>query len=211
LNLNSGHVILACKIRLPETCLHQTFNSIFCQYFLHLSRLMKKYFSYFFILLIFIQSGGIFWWLKVEQIAIHQEMQDLLAESSFNQYIELNLPVKEYYDNLKDDGKELLLNGKLYDIKSVSIVNGRAKIKAIHDEKEENILLHIVHFVKHSNSKQKQIPASLAQLMLLCYLPQLSKFNFSQPFKTIEKVLSQAFAAKLFDCKIDSPPPQMHS
>lgn len=172
---------------------------------------MKKYFCYFFILLIFIQSGGIFWWLKMEQITIQQEMHTLLADSSFNIYTELNLPMNEYYENLKDEGKEILLNGKLYDIKSVSIVNGRAKIKAIHDEKEESVLIRIVHFVKHSNSNQKQIPASLAQLMLLCYLPHLAKFNFSQPSEKVQNVLCQAFAAKTFDCSIDSPPPQIRS
>jgi hypothetical protein len=172
---------------------------------------MKKYFSYFFILLIFIQSGGIFWWLKVEQIAIHQEMQELLSESSFEQYTELNLPLKEYYSNLKEEGKELLQNGKLYDIKSVVIANGKATIKAIHDAKEENLLLRFVHFVKYSNSNQKQIPASLTQLMLLCYLPQLVKFSFSTPEQSIQTIVKQAFAAKTFDCSLDSPPPQLLS
>lgn len=172
---------------------------------------MKKYFCYFFILLLFIQSGGIVWWLKAEQIAIRQEIREQMAQATFNQYTELNLSLTDYYENLKDGGKELLLNGNLYDIKSVTIIKGKVKIKAIHDTKEQNLLLRLVQFIKHSSSNQKQIPKSLTQLMLLCYLPQQGASIFFLAHQASENVLKQTFAAKTFLLPIDSPPPKLFS
>jgi hypothetical protein len=171
---------------------------------------MKKSFAIFFAFLLLFQSFGLLWWFKMEQITLHYEMQEKAIRTDFDLLIELNLPLSKYFASIKDEGKEIELEGKMYDIKSVKITNGRVKIYALRDTKEENLLRCFSQFLEHSNSDQKQIPDSFSKIVSLSFItpftePMCLLFECFIPFG-----LKKDFALVTYQNSLDTPPPKLN-
>ncbi len=172
---------------------------------------MRKIYPLVLVILLLFQSIGLVWWFKLEHISIQIEMQEKAKKPVISDIVDINLPLSIYLESIIDEGKELKFEGKMFDIVSVKIKNGRAAIKAIRDSKEENVLLRFSHFIKHSNSNQKQVPQALSNLFLLFYLSpgSIEIDNLIVELKVF--CVNLGFASKTYFVMIDSPPPKVIS
>jgi|GEM_PF-5912181 hypothetical protein len=102
----------------------------------------------------------------------------IVVAPSFSQdYNIIPMPVKI------DDEKELSFNGKMYDIKSVQILEDFIEIVAINDVYEEKILEHIKGFIKNLGNFSRNTLIQITFLVLLNYIIPECSVKFYSPFR----------------------------
>ena len=90
---------------------------------------------------------------QLMQLHIRHQMEEKLEK----QYIQtIRVPVNEIQWHKKN--KEIIISGKLFDIKSVAIKNQVALFKGIFDEKETIIKDKIAHLQQQNKNKDKNNP-----------------------------------------------------
>lgn len=128
---------------------------------------------------------------KTQEIAIQWHMAEVL-ESTEACFEELSLSDDEYHKALIDKD-ELLISGKVYDIKSLHKSGERVVITAMEDKEEESVLRNIRKVVNSNGSKN--IPDELLSLLTITYiLPSTHSLSFcllslSQNFGASEDLL----------------------
>ena len=171
---------------------------------------MRKLVALFFLLLLLLQSGGSVWWFKIKQTMLQMERSERLLNSA-SSLVTILVSEKEFIDYSLNDGEEIILQGKLYDIKQIERVEGKIKLTALNDSEEENLILSFMRFIRSSNKNSKQIPIPLTNLLLLTYIaPTSTCFLFKLPPEK-SSVEHCFFASKTFQSTISSPPPKQIS
>ena len=130
-------------------------------------------------------------------------MQEKISSSS-SAFENITLPLSQYQKSIVGHN-EIVVNGKRYDIKSISIIDEMVSITAIHDTEEENVITLIG---KTLNSNKEKVPSCFLKLMSLIYVPSSVDNKFSS---TEDKVPVSIFIAKGIlspQTEILSPPPQ---
>ena len=93
----------------------------------------------------------------------------LKALEGNDERIERLVLTKEVYRAAKVNHFEICMEGKMYDIKSVSMQGDTVELLAIHDKDEENILEDIRKLICHSSDKQLPYPKLLNNLLTMYY------------------------------------------
>jgi hypothetical protein len=104
----------------------------------------------------------------MQQYAVKFAMQQELNDEE-TRFEHLTISRSEYIKSQVEEN-EICLQGKMYDIKSLSFTNDSVKLLAIHDTDEEDIIKKIKEFFATSQSQKDKIPAFLIQLHLLAYV-----------------------------------------
>lgn len=154
-----------------------------------------------------LQSGGMLVVFNMQQRFIQFEMAQRL-ESSNGPFEKLLLTVSEF-EKSRIDAKEIRLNGRMYDIKSVTVTADSVEIYAIHDLEEEDIMEKIKQLVKNTCSPHVKIPPHLQQLISLVYLPSHLHLQLTTSLTGIHVFHLAAMNTLLFEPGIPSPPPRL--
>ena len=114
------------------------------------------------------QTGGVWLYYKVQQLIVQHEMESDIDEIGICSQ-KFDLSQKEYAKS-KINEHEILIKGKLYDIKSVIISAGRAEIVVINDTREERILEDLKKLGDTNNRHNKSLPSHCFNILTLFYL-----------------------------------------
>ena len=159
------------------------------------------------ITIIFLQTGGVLVIYKMHQSLARGEMHTIL-NCNDTQYEKLTLSMVDY-QKAKIDANEILIQGKLYDIKSIILIGGNANLLIIHDSLEEKILKKIKDFITGNHQSNKKLPYQLLKFLSMKFLPPE---DCSNPFvpaisNDLKTVTNQIFTSSVPN--IDIPPPKV--
>ena len=173
---------------------------------INLPQFLKKigYLSVF--LTFFMLSGGFLLVYKIQQYLVQKEMYNILNDK-LKDTEKLTLSYSDYQNN-KIDNHEILVQGKLYDIRSVIRTGNIVELQVINDIKEEKILDNIKDLVNNSSNSKNHLPDHLLKwlnLVFICPVPAnnlIIKYSSSCFLPFSELIISH-------QTDIWSPPPKL--
>jgi hypothetical protein len=120
------------------------------------------------LLLLIMQSGGLFMVLKMQQYAAKAVMQSSIScEANISRH--LRIYGDDYIKSIVDN-KEIFYQGKLYDVISMAKGADSVDLTVIQDEKEGSIFKRIKYLFTSSEDSNKKTPQELIRLLSLDYL-----------------------------------------
>ena len=111
--------------------------------------------------------GGVLFVYNLEQIYIRHKMR-AKVECSKTVFEKITLS-KDDYKKSRINSCEISLDGKMYDVKTVTSVNDSMALLVINDSGETGILKKIKELINNVNDSQK-IPNQLKKIAFLIYL-----------------------------------------
>jgi hypothetical protein len=163
--------------------------------------------GYLFLLLILIlQSGAMLLIFKAQQSYVRFEMNEKL-ESNHESCELLILTLKEFKKS-RIDTKEIIWDGKLYDIRSAVVSGNIVRLEVINDTEEEHVLERIKYLVQNASLPDNPLPKQLYQLITMVYLqPYSVNLNLTNTFL---QNFFQPFLKNISSGEIDTstPPPK---
>lgn len=143
---------------------------------------------------------------QVQQVGIQYSMHRLL-ENKDAHFQRMVLDI-ETYKRSKVNSKEILLDGEMYDIKSLTFSDNNVELLVLHDKHEGSILKKIQLLLRTSSEQNSSIPNYLIQLIGLFYLSSFSEFIFNDfSYSNINYFSGEDFF-KSHCSKINCPPPE---
>ena len=150
--------------------------------------------------------GGMLIIYEFKQCMVHKEMQKILNNSD-TRFQKIILSINDFHKK-KINAREIFINGKLYDIKSISIIGNKIELLAFHDKKEENIFAEIKKAIRNNNEQNSQLPNRLIKLLTLFYVSPIHYYNLSLSEKKENKYPLVCEIILSHKPDISSPPPE---
>lgn len=96
---------------------------------------------------------------------------------------QLTLSLDAYQKSLnRNSSGEITFKGKLYDVRSATVIGKKVFILAVNDTREEGIVLAIRNFIRQVNFPDAKTPKQLLQLFSIQYIsPQAPRLCFFIP------------------------------
>ena len=140
--------------------------------------MLKKFLSIVLLSFFLLHLAGFYVYFGVRQAQIHREMRSKLKYLPADQLEVIRLSSKAYQRALRDDGHEIEVNGKMFDIARVEIKQNQVIIYCLHDSVEDNLLSFLNQVLKNAAQDQQQVPSPLFQFSALTFiLPSVFSFN----------------------------------
>jgi hypothetical protein len=159
------------------------------------------------IILLFLQSGGMLMFYKMEQ-QIQQYRMERILENEKTHLQNFTLSMNEFLSS-RLSGKEILIKGRMYDLKSYSFHGNTVKIVAMHDKAEERILSAIKIALKTENHHDSGMLVRIVKLISLDYtFPSALRMTFL--YHDLQKLLP--VYCEIIDSRIPdilTPPPRI--
>lgn len=157
--------------------------------------------------ILFLQGGGMLIIYKIQQYFIQDEMiQSINSDKTQFQKVILSL---SDYQKCRINDREININNKLYDIKSVNISGASVKLLVLNDSREENILMKIAEFTNNTRQPNSVLYNNLKHLLSLNYLPQERYNSFIlYPWSAEKSILFNLKFISTFP-EILTPPPRL--
>jgi hypothetical protein len=153
-----------------------------------------------------LQSGGMLLIFNLQQFHIQYEMAEKLEDS--NGPFEKLILTADVYERSRIGDKEICMNGKMYDIKSLTVTGDVVEIFAIQDLEEEDIMKRIKMLVKNTCAPAGKVPPHLQQLMSLVYLPSHAHHRLFLSLTGIYIFHHSGLFTASYDPRIPAPPPK---
>lgn len=152
------------------------------------------------------QTGGLLMLYHLQKCWIQFETQEAIREGSL-ELEALSLSFNEFQKAKIDDG-EMLLNGKMYDIKSVTIEGEAVTLLAFNDTKEENVLEKIKQYINRKLPND-EVPLQLVKFFSLVFLTPVH--NHIVLFDQLNNHNFTYYSAIITSRSVDtfSPPPEI--
>ena len=134
-------------------------------------------------------------------------MQRVVANKA-TRFQKLTLSLSDY-KKAKINSHEISVNGKMYDVKSISMSGDKVELLAINDSREDDIIDALGKSVGGNEKQNKELPGRLARLLTSDYifpspihifLPEKNKQNNFYSLR--ENIISNSI-------EISSPPPRI--
>ena len=153
----------------------------------------------------FMLLGGFLLVYKIQQYFIYVEMSNTI-NNKLKKTEKISLPYSDYQKN-KIDSREILINGKLYDIRSARLKGSIVELQVINDSREEKILDNIKELVNNSSKSKNHLPDHLLKWLNLVYICPVSVSNL---FIKYSSACIPPFSELIVSHKSDicSPPPK---
>ena len=154
----------------------------------------------------FMLSGGFLLVYKIQQDFVQKEMHNVL-NNKLKDSEKLTLSYSDYQNN-KIDSHEILVQGKLYDIRSVIRTGNIVELQVINDSREEKILDNIKDLVNNSSNSKNHLPDHLLKWLNLLYI---SPVSVNSLFVRYSPFCFRSFCEFIISHKTDicSPPPKL--
>ncbi len=162
---------------------------------------------FFLFLLLLLQAGGLLLICNIQQSYVQHEMTKKLndCETAFEE-ITITLKPNETF---KDPGKEFSMDGKMYDVKSISFEGNKVHLLVIHDTEEESVLSIIKNLINNNDSSKNPFSSQLNLLLSMVYFQEITDFDFSPSEKILPDFPSYTESSFSTDAEILSPPPKV--
>jgi hypothetical protein len=159
------------------------------------------------LLLLMMQSGGLYIALKIQQYSAKVVMQHTISHNEAPA-IHMTLSLSDYMKSLVEKN-EIFYRGKMYDIKTRIFSVDSIDMMVIHDVKEGNILKKVKKLFAHNNDLQKTFPEVITYLLSLNYI----RTNINNPsvvFTSIFIIKSDFSEKAIFrNSNVLTPPPEV--
>lgn len=157
------------------------------------------------ILFLFVLSGGPLLIYRIQQQLVQKEIIATINKSVAD-VDKISLSGSDF-EKARINSHEIIVDGKLYDIKSVVNSGNTVEISVINDTREENILENIRDFVKNTGKGDDQLPNKLVKLLTLDYIyyestEYLLTVELPNPHCHLSEKIISAYPALIF------PPPK---
>jgi hypothetical protein len=156
--------------------------------------------------MLLLQSGGVFVFYGLKQYYVKQEMRERIVSTKMGMQ-KITLSVSEF-QTCKINETEISMNGKMYDVKSVSISGNKVSLEVFNDMEEDEIIEKINLSINNSKQNKNQ-PDQIVQLLTSVYLHPSFQLSFTNKgfheitFRTdIDLIHSR-------ELEISSPPPRL--
>ena len=157
--------------------------------------------------LIILQSGGLLLLSQLQIFSVHSKMHALLDDSESG-FVKMILSIENYRKS-RVDSKEILVQGEMYDVKSVTYSGDHVELMVIHDKHEGNILKRITKFLTHSKEHKSNTTDHILQLIGFYYTLPSSK-DVVEPCETrVNKFISFKSHFTSFILELNTPPPEL--
>jgi hypothetical protein len=169
---------------------------------------VKKFLSIALLSFFLLHLAGFYVYFGIRQAHIHREMRSKLKYLPADQLEVIHLSPNAYQHSLRDNGDEIEVNGKMFDIARVEVKQGQVIIYCLHDSAEDNLLSFLDHVLKNATQDRQQIPAPLFQFSALTFvLPSAFSFKNFSPFECCG-FTSYTISEFSFSPSLDTPPPR---
>ncbi len=159
------------------------------------------------LVLLIMQSGGLFVVLKMQQYTAKAIMHNQIRRSG-NDIQHLRLCESDYNKCIVDN-KEIYYKGKRYDVVCLTKAGDSIDMSVIHDEKEGNVVKRMKDFFAKSDDGSKKTPQELIRLLTLDYLqtahPDISIVFY--PFTTYKSPFIEGLIMR--NTEVFLPPPEL--
>jgi hypothetical protein len=171
--------------------------------------MLKKSLSIALLSFFLLHLAGFYVYFGIRQAQIHREMRSKLKYLPANQLEVIHLSTKAYHHALRDDGDEIEVNGKMFDIARVEIKQNQVIIYCLHDSAEDNLLSFLDQVLKNVNHDSQQPSPSLFQFNFLSFiLPSDLRVENSTPL-LLCPFTSYLIGETCFVLSLDTPPPRV--
>lgn len=120
---------------------------------------------------------------KIQQCAIKADMRSKIKDSNLDLF-QIKLPIEVYNKSMIDDN-EITFQGKMYDIKSIKIVQNQVYLLVLLDTFEQEIINKIKSFFSEtSDNATAGIVYEIIKMMKLVYQNNI-KHHLSKPIITV--------------------------
>lgn len=140
--------------------------------------------------LLLLQSTGLILYEALKVYLIQCEMKNKLEEERTD-WCYLKITKEEFTASLIDE-HELRLDGKMYDIHSITLEDNFICIKALHDVKEETLLSELEKFLGRNSEQSREALDNLLDIdstYLSCSMPLLKQQQFNDHIFSVSKLL----------------------
>ena len=146
-------------------------------------------------------------WLKWKQFSIQTEMEHQI-QNKFNYFVSIEISKDYFIKNEMDDGREIEIGGKYFDIKSIEYKDNRVVLHGLFDDEETSLVSFISHYFQKKSSKHNQPPSLASVLIVLAYLPPVNDYIFKTYLKANEPIFIENLFCIKVHSKVSTPPPQ---
>jgi hypothetical protein len=157
--------------------------------------------------ILLLQGGGFMLLLLFQQQALKSEIHSKMnrGEVDFEQIV---LSKADYQKALVEEG-EILIDGKLFDIQSETIIHNKIVLSVVFDEKEDDVVNEIKSFIRRNCRSNKSLPDTSAHLFSLSFIGTTYAYFVPLSFSCeLYSLRSKIF----FSCpssEVFTPPPQL--
>lgn len=168
---------------------------------------MSRRFSFFLLLLLLINIAGFYGYFLVRLNQLHEESREALKNLPETE-LEHFVLTPESYKNAIVNKREVLINGKMYDVAKVSHEAGKIHVFALHDEAEDDLLAFIEEVMDNAG-KDGQAPSVFSYFTSLNFLK--SGFNWIPDSEFTPVTHDTGFLFNVVCCgqSVTSPPPRL--
>jgi predicted nucleic acid-binding protein len=167
---------------------------------------VKRLVGIIFLSILLLQVAGSYVYFMVRLAGIREEMREQLKHKPDEQLTLLTLTSEEYR-KAKADDHEIDINGKMYDIARMVVLDDRVLVYALHDEAEDNLLALLGEMVKRTSKDKKPVPSQLIQLLTLQFVIIENKISLLDGV-FVNHITSCNITFLSFISGIESPPPR---
>jgi len=143
----------------------------------------------------------------IAQYHVQKKMHEALKNDA-TKFQTITLSLADYKKS-KINSHEISIDGKMYDVKSVTFRGNKVDLACINDREEENILKDLKDFASRSSKSNSNLPNQIQQLLTLNYItPEAKEFYFI-PIVAAHIFLSSNPGIVSNDTDITTPPPKL--
>lgn len=144
---------------------------------------------------------------RARQLSIQYQMR-MSLKGDEKEFEKLTLSLEEY-NACKFEKHEIIYNGKLYDVKSVYIIDNSVELLAEHDIEEEKVIKEMNDFVAGEKDSRSTIPLHLKTFSTLHYLLPAGTYKYFANSTEITYPAIFQLSYENQESDIPSPPPKL--
>ncbi|MEI6683700.1 MAG: hypothetical protein WCO44_13775 [Bacteroidota bacterium] len=167
---------------------------------------MNRSFCVALISLILLQTGGLYLVFQAEQVFVQYETVAALRNRDAGM-VTRTIPAAEFKQSAEGT-REIVLHGKLYDIKSATVKGGMVVLHLFKDDREMNIMHRAGIAARCDGSGNHGIPVKLVKLMIADYLFPGKCDGTSLPCEHPEWKTGRPEHIRSHNGTITTPPPE---
>ena len=157
-------------------------------------------------ILCLLQSGGLLFLHQFSQCIARLEMKQVLRDPE-TRYEKITVSIHDFEEG-KINADEMVLHGKMYDIKAFHTTGNQVEILAVWDPKEERLVEKIKKLIGLNSWYDSKMANQLFVLLSLVYISSGSGNAFLFPESKSREHLNQAENICYRPAEISSPPPE---
>lgn len=167
---------------------------------------LKRHIAILLIGILAIQAEGALVIHQVRQCMIQYKVRRGIRHNEF--VLEVLTLTADGYARSKRPKNEVMVEGKLYDVKSVSINGDVVTLEVVHDKAEEGVLKKIKDFFTPGKDSTGKIPKHVQQLLSAKYVPPMRQIFNEFVFQSATHIYFLHAIGLTIVRDIPSPPPR---